>query len=405
MNANVRNLSVESFEKGESVLNSQWNNNYKIVKVDSKRKWFIGPKYCEISYVGFPESTNENTTYLDKILMHVGMGVSACITEAQFSNRCMVLDELKQRTDMMREDIKNKYGLRVPSVKILDDESISSSEFFVRVNNTTTKSMEIRPNCVFATFPDNSTKFDFGEEFADKALGLKGYWISKSMVSNVISRCTKLYSVLDIIMLYLKYMIENNLDKIVTREDIKQYKNEVKLYNAAIIDEIDENKIPSAIIHKVVKRLLKEKISIKNFEYILESIADYYNDNSHSGGLKFEDLMIFIRKRISNVITENFIKNGVLNVINLSNDSTRILSMYSRGVSSDNIENQYADIMAGIVASHMKYSDLGQKFVFVSNDSVRLDIFNILSELNVKINIISYDEFPRIIKMEIIKTI
>lgn len=56
MNLNVKNLSAESFKKGEEILKAQLNNNYKIVNVDSKRKWLIGPRYCEISYIDLSNS-------------------------------------------------------------------------------------------------------------------------------------------------------------------------------------------------------------------------------------------------------------------------------------------------------------------------------------------------------------
>ena len=100
------------------------------------------------------------------------------------------------------------------------------------------------------------------------------------------------HSIFDIIVLYLEYVIENNLEKIVTREEVKQYKDEVQLYNSAIIEEINQKQIQNATIQKVVQNLLAEKISIKNFEYILESIADYYTE--HNGQMNnFQDLMQF----------------------------------------------------------------------------------------------------------------
>lgn len=347
------------------------------------------------------QDTAENVLHVDKILMHVGTNVAMAIVQSGSGGA--VANELKYRIEVLRDKIKNKYGLKIPNVRITDDDYIPSNAFLVRIGNMPTPTLEIRPNCVFASF-FGDTEVDFGEKATIDVLGLNGYWVAKDMLDDVESMGAITHSIFDIIVLYLEYVVENNLEKIVTREEIKQYKDEVQLYNSAIVEEINQKQIQNAIIQKVVQSLLAEKIPIKNFEYILESIADYYTENN-SQMANFQGLMKFIRKRISNVITEDFVQNGVLNVVTIEIETSNNILRKLRGDTNESIEMACANAYAQIAATYVQLTNMGQKFVFLCDKSIREEIFNAVADFSVKINIISYEELPKMIKLENIKTI
>lgn len=348
------------------------------------------------------EEAVENVLHVDKILMHVGTNVASAIVENDGNNKVYVANELKYRIEVLKDKIKNKYGVKIPNVRLTDDEYIPANSFLVRISNIPTASLEIRPNCIFATF-FGETEIDFGEPAEIRALGMKGYWISKDMMSDVESMGAVTHTIFDIIIFYLEYVIESNLDKIITREDIKQYKDEVQLYNGAIIEEINQKQIQNSIIQKVVQGLLAEKISIKNFEYILESIGDYHAE--HNGQINYKELIIFIRKRLANIITEDIVQNGSINVVSLSMESMQNILKRLRGETDESIELACANIYAEIATTHTQLTEMGQKFVFLCDKSIRQEIFDTIADLNVKINIISYEELPKMARMVTIKTI
>lgn len=374
---------------------------YYITTMDASK--FEAPVEEEAVIEEIMEEAPENILHVDKILMHVGTNVATAIVQSDGNDRGMVANELKFRIEVMRDKIKKNYGVKIPNVRITDDDYIPSNAFLVRISNMPTPTLEIKPNCIFATFFDDNMEIDFGEEAEIRVLGLKGYWIAKEMMSDVESMGAITHTIFDIIVLYLEYIIENNLEKIITREDVKQYKDEVQLYNAAIIDEITRKQIENSVIQKVVQSLLAEKIPIKNFEYILESIGDYYADQN--GGGNFVNLMMFIRKRIANVITEGVVQNGMINVINFSEESNQLLVRKLRGDTDESVEIGCANIYAQMVSTHMQLTDMGQNFVFLCHKQLRLDLFNAILDCNVKINIIAYEELPKGARMEVLKTI
>lgn len=348
------------------------------------------------------EDTIENVLHVDKILMHVGTNVAAAIVQKDETGKTYVSGELKYRIEVLKDKIKNKYGVKIPNVRLTDDEYIPSNSFLVRVSNIPTPTLNIKPNCILATF-FGETDVDFGEPVEIRALGLSGYWVSKDMLAEVESMGAMTHTIFDIMILYLEHIIESNLDKIITREEVKEYKEEVQTYNSAIIEEINQKQIQNSIIQKVIQGLLAEKISIKNFAYILELIGDYHTE--HGGQINYRELMIYIRKRLANVITEDFVVNGSINVVSLSMESMQNVLRKSRGDTDESIEMACANIFAEIAATHTQLTDMGQKFVFLCDKAIRQEIFDTISDLDIKINIISYEELPKLARMVNIKTI
>lgn len=349
------------------------------------------------------EEVIDNPLHVDKIVMYVGSNVVSAIVQKDENNRGSIASELKYRIEVLRDKIKKKYGIKIPEIRITDDDYIPSNSFLVRIGNVPTKSLDIKPNCIFASFFSDNTEIEFGEPAKIGALGLDGYWVSKSMTADVEAMGALTHSIFDIIILYLEYVIENNLDRVITREDVKQYKEEVQQYNNAIVEEINQKQIQNSIIQKVVQSLLAEKIPIKNFEFILESIGDYHTE--HNGQINFNDLMIFIRKRISNIITENLVENNTINVVNIGIDSTKNLLRKIKGDTDESVEIACVNIYNEIITTHMQLTEMGQNFVFLCDKSIRLDVFNTILDFNFKINIISYEELPKLARMENIKTI
>ena len=124
------------------------------------------------------QETVENVLHVDKILMHVGTNVAMAIVQSGGGGA--VANELKYRIEVLRDKIKNKYGLKIPNVRITDDDYIPSNAFLVRIGNMPTPTLNIRPNCVFASF-FGDTEVELGEKAVIKELGLNGYCLTSSL--------------------------------------------------------------------------------------------------------------------------------------------------------------------------------------------------------------------------------
>lgn len=360
--------------------------------------------FTTISEPEYQQDYQDNYLYVDKILLQVGSNIVNAITTYNSSNGSAVIaHDLKMKIEKLKEKIKKTYGIKLPEIRILDDDYISSNSFVVKIPNAPAIPLETRPNCTFAAFMGNNTEIDFGEEASLPELGLKGYWVATSDEQEAESMGAITYDLFYIIIQHLENCIENNLDKLISREEIKQYKTEVSSYNSAIVDEINTKQIENSLIQKVIQNMLMEKISIKNFEYILECISDCV---SELGNRANPDIITqYVRIKMSNVLTENKIENGTLRVVTLSQESHELLGRKIKGEINEETETKSSNIFVQIATTHKQLTDLGDKFVFLCDRSIRTDIFKTLSDFKIKIDIISFDEVPRFVRLDKIKEI
>ncbi|MGU8987251.1 FHIPEP family type III secretion protein [Clostridium perfringens] len=350
------------------------------------------------------EETVDNTLFVDKIILNVGSNVANAIVQRNSGGRVQLADELKFRIEVLRDKIKNNYGLKIPEIRIVDDEYIPSNSFLVRIANSPLVSLNVKPNCVLASFMGGNTLVDFGEEANIPELGIKGCWISKEDQADAEARGGLIYTIFDFIILYLEDSIENNLDKLVSREEVKLFKEEISTYNSAIIDEINQKQIENSVIQKVIQNLLMEKVSIKNLEFILECICDSYMELNRQN-VTIDNITANVRQKIANVLTADMIEDKTLNIITLSDDVNKILLRKVNGDISEEIYEKCNNIYLDIAGVYKKYSNMGMKVVFLSAQELRFDIFRTISDYNIKVPVISYEELPKTCKLNRVSSI
>lgn len=341
------------------------------------------------------EPVKEVSLYQEKILVQVGMNLVPLISvEDAVTGRAMESPEMKRRIETLKGIVKKKFGFNISDVVLRDDEYIASNSFVIKIPNVQSREISVKPDFVVAEFLDENTIYDFGEPVVFHEIDINGLWIPKSKQDEVLSMGAVIYTVPEIIIHYLEYIVINNLDKLITRKEINLFKEEVALYNDAIIEEINEKNIENSVIQKVVQNLLREKVPIKNFEYILECISDCILE--YRGNVTPDLITQYVRIKIASVLTIDKIEDGVLSVVTISNESEEYLRNYMEGknITQELVEKCNA-LYINIMSTHEYYTGMGQNFVFVCDNSIRKHIFDVVSNMGMKIDIIALEEVPR----------
>ena len=78
-----------------------------------------------------------------------------------------------------------------------------------------------------------------------------------------------------IIATHLTEVIREHIDELLTRQDVQNLINNIKESNQALVDELVPKMLGLGEIQKVLQNLLREGISIRDLQTILETLADY----------------------------------------------------------------------------------------------------------------------------------
>ena len=182
--------------------------------------------------------------------------------------------ELLERITRIRREIGFDLGVRVPSIRIVDNMRIDPGAYCVKLRGVEVARGTIRMGWYLGINPGNVAEELPGEKTIDPTFSLPAVWISEDKRA----KAERLgYTVVDppsIIATHLTEIIKRHAAEIVGRQDVQNAIDKIRKDYPAVCDEV--TKLMSiGEIQKVLQGLLREQVSIRNIVVILETLADF----------------------------------------------------------------------------------------------------------------------------------
>jgi flagellar biosynthesis protein FlhA len=183
--------------------------------------------------------------------------------------------ELIRRITGIRRQLVPELGIVVPPVHIRDNLRLPSSSYRLLLSGTTIGEGEIRMSRLMAIDPGGAMGKLEGERAKDPAFGMPAVWIPVGDRE----RAELLgYTVVDagtVVATHLTEMMRNHASDLLGRAEAQELVDAFAKTNSKLVEEVIPNLLPLGDVIKVLKNLLREGVSIRDFRTILESIADH----------------------------------------------------------------------------------------------------------------------------------
>lgn len=185
--------------------------------------------------------------------------------------------ELLNRISSIRREVGVKYGIIIPLIRIVDNYMLDSSCYSVKLNGVEVGRGKIQMNRLLAIHsngvePDKEA-ID-GDTTIDPAFGLPARWISSSDRA----KAERLgYTVADptsVISTHISSLIEQHAAELLGRQDVASMLDQYKETHPVTIEEVRKHLEIGQIQH-VFRRLLAERVSLRNLTAIIETLGDY----------------------------------------------------------------------------------------------------------------------------------
>ncbi|MFZ0565101.1 MAG: flagellar biosynthesis protein FlhA [Chlamydiales bacterium] len=197
----------------------------------------------------------------------------------------------------------------------------------------------------------------------------------------------------------LKEEIESHAYAWINRQDIARIIQEVKNYDAAVIEELVPKKLSAGQILKVFQNLLKEGLPIRDSVTLFERLADHVEE---SGSIDLEQLTEEVRKGISHGISEIFFgKSRIAHVITLDPKVEQMIAV-GRGRLSPKAMDK---ITKGLIKLTEQASKGRLKPVVVASSSSRLYLKQMIEKHLPRLPVLSYNEVSPRIELKAIGTL
>lgn len=251
----------------------------------------------ENELVKSPESVM-NLLQIDPIEFEFGYGL---IPLADFNQGGDLLD----RVIMIRRQLALELGFVVPVVRFRDNIQLRPNEYVIKIKGSVISKGEILLDHYLAMSPGIDDDQVVGIDTTEPAFGLPALWINDEMKERAELSG---YTVVDppsVVATHLTEVIKKHAHELLSRQDTKSLIENLKSSQSALVDDLIPSVLNVGEIQKVLAKLLKEKISIRNLGVIFETLADYGQITKDP-----DVLTEYVRQALARQITNSFTPSG-----------------------------------------------------------------------------------------------
>ena len=197
----------------------------------------------------------------------------------------MVLDPgtgLDTRIENIRKHVATHFGVILPEVRLTDEPGLRPGSYVIRVQGVEQARDILRPDQMLVLDPDNLADLPMGEPVSEPVYGAPARWINANSQDDLALSGATIVAPAEILATHLLEVIRSNLSRLLTMKSMRRLLDEmVNLSdptraeaNRKLLDEIIPDRVPSDLLHAVLRLLLAEQVSIRNLPLILEATAE-----------------------------------------------------------------------------------------------------------------------------------
>jgi flagellar biosynthesis protein FlhA len=213
-----------------------------------------------------PEDEFEGLLQVDRMGIEVGYKLVPLVDPKKVGG-------VLSRINSLRKQLARDIGIIIPPIRLRDNLQLPSNGYSIKIKGQIIDKGELMPDSYLALGDEETAPIE-GIKTTDPAYGLPGVWITESKKEDAE---TAGYTVIDptsVLVTHLTEVIKTHAYEIITREDIQKLIDTTKKDSPTLVNELTPAVITLGVVQEVVKNLLREKISVKDFVTILETLID-----------------------------------------------------------------------------------------------------------------------------------
>lgn len=338
----------------------------------------------QIEEVRSPESVI-NLLQVDPIEFEFGYGLIPLADTQQGG-------DLLDRIIMIRRQCALEMGLVVPVIRIRDNIQLKPNEYIIKIKGNTVGSGELLLNHYLAMSPGFDDESITGIETTEPAFGLPALWIDEGTKD---AAELSGYTVVDppsVVATHLTEMIKRHAHELIGRQETRALVDNLKENYPVLVDELIPSVLTIGDVQKVLAKLLREKVSIRDTVTIFETLADY--------GTYTKDpdvLTEYVRQALSRQITQQFSRQGdTLKVItvgpSLEKKIAESVQQSEQGsylaldpISTQTVYQKISEQVNRLIQS-------GQQPILLTSPTIRMYLRQVLERTMQDVPVLSYSE-------------
>ncbi len=303
--------------------------------------------------------------------------------------------DLLKRVGIMRKQLALELGIIVPPARVRDNIQLKATEYVIKVRGVRVTSGELMPRHLLALNTSGEAPLMDGIQTTDPSFGIAAVWVlpdrrieAEAAGYNVVEPQTVLAT-------HLMETIREHAADLISRQDARQLLDGLKETHPALLEDVVPNKLSLGVVHRVLQRLLREGVPVRDMVTILEALSDASEQTKDP-----EQLTEHVRRALSPVIVETFKnENGVIPALTVGPRlEAALMQLFSPRANVEGSRTLEPDELTAILrslndlVSRMKSE--GEVAPLITPPSLRVGIRRLVEPVVPQLPIVSLSELP-----------
>ncbi|HBH87657.1 MAG TPA: flagellar biosynthesis protein FlhA [Syntrophaceae bacterium] len=254
-----------------------------------------------------PKESVEKLLALDLMELEVGYGLIPLVDATQGG-------ELLQRIKSLRKQLATDMGFIIPAIHIRDNLQLKPNEYLLLLKGVEITRGELMPGYWLAITPEEKGVIIKGMQTKEPAFGLPAVWVNEKEKENIQAKGVVVVDCATIITTHLTEIIKSHADELLGRDEVRSLLDNLAISYPKVVEELVPSIIQIGTLQKVLQRLLKERVSVRDLLTILETLADYVPITKN-----VDLLTSYVRQALARTISKQYKDDrGNISVVMLS---------------------------------------------------------------------------------------
>ena len=351
-----------------------------------------------IAEVAAPADPMRDLLQIDPIELEVGYALIPLVDEGQGG-------DLLERISLLRKQAAMEMGILVPPIRIRDDIRLPANEYVIKLRGSEVARGEVLPRFLMALNTGGVVMEIDGLETVDPSFGMPARWISSARRTEAEAVGYVVVEPTTVVATHLMETLKTSASDLLGRQEVQEMVETLKKTHPALVEEIIPGKVSLSVLHRVLQRLLRERVPIRDLVTILEALGDGADTTKDP-----EALTEFVRKSLTNVIARMFADaSGTVRGITIgARLESALLGLFSPRSTNAGIPLLTPDTLAAMLRdlNHLAttYAVDGRPLPLITPPSLRVGVRRLIEPVLPTLPVVSLAELPPAITLSSVAT-
>jgi flagellar biosynthesis protein FlhA len=267
---------------------------YRLARNGGEHKSGDGPQSGEADEGAAGADDPYATLPVEPVEVHVGRNWVPLVNQVDG----VVMERIKA----FRKQHAQELGLVLPRVRFKDSVRLGADRYEISVDGVPVAKGEARTAQWLAIHPSGDVRSIPGEVTRDPTYGLPALWIDEDQRGAAAAGNFTLVDGATVLMTHLTEILRRESATLLTRAETDRLLTRVRQSQPGLVEELIPAVLAVSDVQKILQNLLREKVSIRHIEAILETLADAGRSTKDAGLLAEQ-----VRQRLGPAICQGLV--------------------------------------------------------------------------------------------------